>query len=119
MFLLCTDLTMHLKILADAMGLGKTVMTIALLLTHSQRGGLSGIQSASQPSDGGIEGYDISDQSPNLMKKESKSLSIDKLIKQANTLINGGTLIICPMTLLGQWKVFALPFRLHTFSCTA
>lgn len=91
-------------ILADAMGLGKTVMTIALLLTHSQRGGLSGIQSASQPSDGGIEGYDISDQSPNLMKKESKSLSIDKLIKQTNTLINGGTLIICPMTLLGQWK---------------
>ncbi|KAH9700025.1 DNA repair protein RAD5A [Citrus sinensis] len=91
-------------ILADAMGLGKTVMTIALLLTHSQRGGLSGIQSASQPSDGGIEGYDISDQSPNLMKKEPKSLSIDKLIKQTNTLINGGTLIICPMTLLGQWK---------------
>ncbi|GAY63426.1 hypothetical protein CUMW_225490 [Citrus unshiu] len=99
-------------ILADAMGLGKTVMTIALLLTHSQRGGLSGIQSASQPSDGGIEGYDISDQSPNLMKKEPKSLSIDKLIKQANTLINGGTLIICPMTLLGQWnKLIQKPYE--------
>ncbi|KDO45613.1 hypothetical protein CISIN_1g003540mg [Citrus sinensis] len=99
-------------ILADAMGLGKTVMTIALLLTHSQRGGLSGIQSASQPSDGGIEGYDISDQSPNLMKKEPKSLSIDKLIKQTNTLINGGTLIICPMTLLGQWnKLIQKPYE--------
>lgn len=100
---------MHLKILADAMGLGKTVMTIALLLTHSERGGSTNSLSISQLSGEDMEGYDMSEQSPSLLKKESKFLGVDKLLKQNNTLINGGSLIVCPMTLLGQWKVSVLP----------
>ncbi|KAH7561169.1 hypothetical protein JRO89_XS10G0183700 [Xanthoceras sorbifolium] len=91
-------------ILADAMGLGKTVMTISLLLTHSERGGSSGSPCTSQPSGEGIEESDISEQSPNYTKKEPKFSGFDKWTKQTNTLANGGNLIICPMTLLGQWK---------------
>ncbi|XP_044482430.1 DNA repair protein RAD5A isoform X2 [Mangifera indica] len=68
-------------ILADAMGLGKTIMTLALILTQAER-----------------------DKSMNLPKKEPKISVLDKLVKKNNTLPRGGTLIICPMTLLGQWK---------------
>ncbi|RVX20005.1 DNA repair protein RAD5A [Vitis vinifera] len=64
-------------ILADAMGLGKTIMTIALLLAHSEK---------------------------DLSKKAAKFSGFHKLKKQENTLTSGGNLIICPMTLLGQWK---------------
>ncbi|TXG73707.1 hypothetical protein EZV62_002286 [Acer yangbiense] len=88
-------------ILADAMGLGKTVMTISLLLAHSERGESSGSLCTSQPS---CEECDISEQSPNHTKKEPKISGFDKWTKQTNTLANGGNLIICPMTLLGQWK---------------
>lgn len=108
---------MHLKILADAMGLGKTIMTLALLLTHSETGTSPGNQSPSQHSVEAIEGVDFSDQSPNLPKKAPKFPVLDKVVKKNNTLPRGGTLIICPMTLLGQWKVSVLPFRLYTCYC--
>ncbi|XVF19793.1 hypothetical protein REPUB_Repub11eG0141500 [Reevesia pubescens] len=91
-------------ILADAMGLGKTIMTIALLVTHSERGGLSDSQSPDQPSDQGGEVGDIFGRSPNSVKNATKFPGIDKFSKQKNKLANGGSLIICPMTLLGQWK---------------
>ncbi|XP_031283471.1 DNA repair protein RAD5A isoform X2 [Pistacia vera] len=91
-------------ILADAMGLGKTIMTLALLLTHSERGTPSGSQSQSQHSGEAIEGVDFSDQSPNLPKKAPKFSVLDKVVTKNPTLPLGGTLIICPMTLLGQWK---------------
>lgn len=96
---------MHLKILADSMGLGKTIMTIALLLAHSGHG-LSGSHPTSQSSGEDIEISDISDHSPsNLPKKVTSFSGFDKFMKRKNTLADGGSLIICPMTLLGQWKV--------------
>lgn len=95
---------MHLKILADAMGLGKTIMTISLLLTHSGHG-LSVSYPTSQSSSEDIEVPDISDHSSDLPKKVPKFSGFDKLLKQKNTVEDGGCLIICPMTLLGQWKV--------------
>ncbi|KAK1315466.1 hypothetical protein QJS10_CPA06g00275 [Acorus calamus] len=63
-------------ILADAMGLGKTVMTIALILGQLGRG---------NPDDQGRE---------KMARSQRNNLSI----------IKGGTLIVCPMALLGQWK---------------
>uniref|UniRef100_A0A6N2LJT6 RING-type domain-containing protein n=1 Tax=Salix viminalis TaxID=40686 RepID=A0A6N2LJT6_SALVM len=90
-------------ILADAMGLGKTIMTISLLLSHSDKGGLSNSQSGSQLCTGGISS-DSSDQNPNQLNKATKFSGFDKL-KQKKMLVNGGNLIICPVTLLGQWKV--------------
>ncbi|KAE9463407.1 hypothetical protein C3L33_04686, partial [Rhododendron williamsianum] len=91
-------------ILADAMGLGKTIMTIALLLAHSERGG-----SLDSPSTSGafIENSNtdgISDQSPTFPSKDTKFSGFDSLAKRKNSLIGGGNLIVCPMTLLGQWK---------------
>uniref|UniRef100_A0A803QKU8 Uncharacterized protein n=1 Tax=Cannabis sativa TaxID=3483 RepID=A0A803QKU8_CANSA len=84
-------------ILADAMGLGKTIMTISLLLAHSERSFVS------QPSGEGSE-VGNSSSSPNLQKRTAKLPGVDKLTMQKSTLMNGGSLIICPMTLLGQWK---------------
>lgn len=89
-----------LKILADAMGLGKTIMTISLLLAHSEKGGRLGNESTSRsPS----ENYEA-DRSPPV-KKAKKFPGFDKLGKQQSALRGGGNLIVCPMTLLGQWKV--------------
>lgn len=65
---------MSMQILADAMGLGKTVMTIALILARKGRG----IQ----------EDQAIAEDITNRRRKQK-----------------GGTLIICPMALLSQWKV--------------
>ncbi|KAM7256149.1 hypothetical protein ACFE04_011890 [Oxalis oulophora] len=84
-------------ILADSMGLGKTVMTISLLLTHSVRDRSSVGQSTDQPDD-------LMYSSPNISKKGTHGLGVDQLLKQQNKLISGGNLIVCPMTLLGQWK---------------
>lgn len=94
---------MHLKILADAMGLGKTIMTIALL-AHSARRGASGGQSTSQSS-GESEVSNTPVKSLNVQKKTPKCSGFDKLKQQKSTVVHGGSLIVCPMTLLGQWKV--------------
>ncbi|KAK9072647.1 hypothetical protein SSX86_009082 [Deinandra increscens subsp. villosa] len=83
-------------ILADAMGLGKTIMTISLLLAHTERGG--SIDSENNEVGNG------SDQSSSSPKKPSKFSGFDKFKKQKQLLIGGGNLIICPMTLIGQWK---------------
>ncbi|KAF3455122.1 hypothetical protein FNV43_RR05570 [Rhamnella rubrinervis] len=91
-------------ILADAMGLGKTIMTIALLLDNSEGGGSSVTQPTNQSSTEGSEVGNVLDNSLNISKKVSKFPGFNKYMKKKNTLIDGGNLIICPMTLLGQWK---------------
>ncbi|XAR49004.1 DNA helicase [Bertholletia excelsa] len=75
-------------ILADAMGLGKTVMTIALILARLGRGIPDSQKLASSEADDDNE----------YMKK----LKQDSINTQ--TKARGGTLIICPMALLSQWK---------------
>ncbi|KAI3461336.1 hypothetical protein Pfo_017999 [Paulownia fortunei] len=91
-------------ILADTMGLGKTVMTISVLLTHSERGGSLSSASTSQSSNDNCEAGFSSDKSPIPPKKASKFAGFEKLRKQKASLVGGGNLIICPMTLIGQWK---------------
>ncbi|KAK4361654.1 hypothetical protein RND71_020606 [Anisodus tanguticus] len=75
-------------ILADAMGLGKTVMTIALILAKLGRG---------SPDDQEFVSED-----------EDETECITKRITNTDTEVSrkakGGTLIVCPMALLGQWK---------------
>lgn len=93
------------------MGLGKTIMTISLLLSHSERGGSSGSQSTSQLSSENGEASNILGHSPTFVKKSAKVSSLDKLLKHKPKLISGGNLIICPMTLLGQWKVLHIYFN--------
>ncbi|XP_058088986.1 DNA repair protein RAD5A isoform X2 [Magnolia sinica] len=90
-------------ILADSMGLGKTIMTISLLLAHTERGG-SGAYSASEGSSETSEVGGIVDQSPNPLKKITSISGFNKLMKSRISLIGGGNLIVCPMTLLNQWK---------------
>lgn len=85
-------------------------MTIALLLAHSEKGRLVGSQSTSQHYHESNEINSISDQSPDPPKKAAKFAGFRKLMKQKNARTSGGNLIICPMTLLGQWKVFIFPF---------
>ncbi|CAL9069661.1 unnamed protein product [Musa banksii] len=70
-------------ILADAMGLGKTVMTIALILAR--------------PSG------ERSDDQDTFMKCGKGSKEVQKA-KRKFSKVKGGTLIVCPMALLGQWK---------------
>ncbi|KAJ9547400.1 hypothetical protein OSB04_019943 [Centaurea solstitialis] len=64
-------------ILADAMGLGKTVMTISLILARPGKG--------TAESEENIES-----------KKDDQ--------RSASQRPRGGTLIVCPMALLSQWK---------------
>jgi hypothetical protein len=101
---------LKLKILADAMGLGKTVMTISLLIAHSGRGGSLGSQPITHSF---VEGSEVGDTGTdsnfsNIPKKATKFTGFDKLTKKNTSLSSGGNLIICPMTLLGQWKVLTL-----------
>ncbi|GFP98032.1 putative swi/snf-related matrix-associated actin-dependent regulator of chromatin subfamily a member 3-like 2 [Phtheirospermum japonicum] len=91
-------------ILADSMGLGKTIMTISLLLTHSGRGGSLSRSSTSQLANDHFEAGFTSDKSPMPPKKASKLAGFEKLMKKKASLVGGGNLIICPMTLVGQWK---------------
>lgn len=68
------------------MGLGKTVMTIALILSRPGRS-----------SDYQKPVSEASDEEKHAKKKRDSD---------TNTLgVRGRTLIICPMALLGQWKV--------------
>ncbi|KAH7424297.1 hypothetical protein KP509_11G001600 [Ceratopteris richardii] len=84
-------------ILADAMGLGKTVMTISLLLANHGKGG-SNHQSNTNVVDGEVKQTDPG-------KPESFFVAAQMRAKLRRTLRRGGgTLIVCPMTLLGQWK---------------
>lgn len=81
---------LSLQILADAMGLGKTVMTIALILSNP-RGECSN-----------YTGRDMIDlQGHGTRARTSTSSAI------------GGTLIVCPMPLLGQWKVSIFYYSVH------
>ncbi|KAJ4901761.1 DNA repair protein RAD5B [Raphanus sativus] len=73
-------------ILADAMGLGKTVMTIALILARPGRG---------NPENEDDLATDVNGNKPK-GKESHKALTCVKA--------KGGTLIICPMALLSQWK---------------
>lgn len=81
-------------------------MTISLLLAHSERDGSSVSQPTTQSSSEGIEVSNMLDHCPDHPKKATRLSGLDKLMKQKNTLVAGGNLIVCPLTLLGQWKVF-------------
>lgn len=87
------------------MGLGKTIMTIALMLTHSGKGG-SSTSSDSQTRVVTNDASHIPDQSSNISKKSKFISDFSKPLNFKAPLIGGGNLIICPMTLLGQWKVW-------------
>ena len=86
------------------MGLGKTVMTISLMLAHSWKAALTGVQCLINEGDKGISSSLDESTSPSV--KATKFPGFDKkLLEQQSALENGGNLIICPMTLLAQWKV--------------
>ncbi|CAM0948087.1 unnamed protein product [Alopecurus aequalis] len=89
-------------ILADAMGLGKTIMTIALLLSDSGKGCIK-THHSTQIS-GEANGLGEISQSHDAVKNLASPFSFSKLRKPKAPLIGGGNLIICPMTLLSQWK---------------
>lgn len=73
------------------MGLGKTVMTISVILARPGRGIPEAKHSVSEaPIDTGYP-----------MTKRTESYSVPRKAR-------GGTLIICPMALLGQWKVSSI-----------
>lgn len=71
------------------MGLGKTVMTISLILANLGRG---------SPDDQEI-----------VLEDTDETECVTKRITYTDTEVSkkakGGTLIVCPMALLGQWKV--------------
>jgi DNA repair protein RAD5 len=69
------------------MGLGKTVMTIALILARLGKG---------KP-----ENNDSNEDDPNT----TEYLSLRRKNSKIPSRPRGGTLIICPMALLSQWKV--------------
>ncbi|KAL0709906.1 hypothetical protein Bca4012_016884 [Brassica carinata] len=90
-------------ILADAMGLGKTVMTISLMLAHSWKAASTGFQCPINEGDKVISSSLDESTSPSV--KATKFPGFDKkLLEQKSALENGGNLIVCPMTLLAQWK---------------
>eukprot|EP00249_Psilotum_nudum_P015533 c25378_g1_i1 orf=73-3459(+) len=98
-------------ILADAMGLGKTVMAIALIIANPGRGGMNCWNKADATKEASTQMKSVID--PNV---EADFVDLDCDEDDANQnlwhnkkIINnlkkgGGTLIVCPMTLLGQWK---------------
>ncbi|CAK9134605.1 unnamed protein product [Ilex paraguariensis] len=70
------------------MGLGKTVMTIALILARPGRGSLNSQNIL-------IEAADDTE----YIKRKKKDSDAQVPLK-----VKGGTLIVCPMALLGQWN---------------
>ncbi|KAK4762643.1 hypothetical protein SAY86_008411 [Trapa natans] len=91
-------------ILADSMGLGKTIMTLALLLTHSGRGGLPGSESTYKLASESTNVSNALEQSTCQSKEMTKFLGNNQSVVRKNLLVNGGSLIVCPLTLIGQWK---------------
>lgn len=88
------------------MGLGKTVMTISLMLAHSWKAASTGLQCPINEGDKVISSGLDECTSPSV--KATKFPGFDKkLLEQKSALENGGNLIICPMTLLAQWKVLS------------
>ncbi|XP_024376643.1 DNA repair protein RAD5A isoform X1 [Physcomitrium patens] len=82
-------------ILADAMGLGKTVMMISVVMANPGRGGLA--------TDPAVSGSSNTLEAPrSQLGNLSQVMEMRK--KQSGLRKGGGTLIVCPMTLLGQWK---------------
>nr|XP_010918825.1 DNA repair protein RAD5B [Elaeis guineensis] len=73
-------------ILADAMGLGKTVMTIALILA--------------KPNGESSDDQGMVMECNKVFEEEIKGVAKTKTLSN----VKGGTLIVCPMALLGQWK---------------
>lgn len=71
------------------MGLGKTVMTIALILARRGRGCPDNEELDTETADNA---------------QITKKRKIDSHINISSK-AKGGTLIVCPMALLGQWKV--------------
>ncbi|KAL6899143.1 hypothetical protein ACP4OV_005801 [Aristida adscensionis] len=90
-------------ILADAMGLGKTIMTIALLLYDSSKGCITSQQATQIHGESSGLGEPPTN-SHDAVKKLASPFSFSKHRKQKAPLVGGGNLIVCPMTLLGQWK---------------
>ncbi|XP_078157224.1 DNA/RNA helicase protein isoform X3 [Carex rostrata] len=89
-------------ILADAMGLGKTIMTISLIVSESGKGCC--LSTTSLSSSKAFE-ESLSLSSPSSKKPTSPSIFTKLLRKpKAVAYVGGGNLIVCPMTLLGQWK---------------
>lgn len=88
------------QILADAMGLGKTVMTISLIVSNAGRGGvaLPGVDETGYGNPGTNNTAERAKSQPSTQMRELKW-------KHSSAQKGGGTLIVCPMTLLGQWKV--------------
>lgn len=74
-----------MQILADAMGLGKTVMTIALILSR--------------------RGHGIPDGQMVVAERGSNDSNNSHISSNSLRRKRGGTLIVCPMALLSQWKV--------------
>ena len=85
------------------MGLGKTIMTISLL-SDSGKGCIT-TQNSTQVSGESNGLGEISIQSHDAVKNVASPFSFSKLRKPKAALIGGGNLIICPMTLISQWKV--------------
>lgn len=83
------------------MGLGKTIMTIALLLSDSCKGCVT-TQNTAQISGEAVSGLG---ESQDAVKKLASPFSFSKNKTLKAPLIGGGNLIICPMTLISQWKV--------------
>ncbi|CAM6085783.1 unnamed protein product [Calypogeia fissa] len=91
-------------ILADAMGLGKTVMGISLLVSSPGRGGIY--------TPGSIAPLIEKNTVPGMATQVDESAITQvppakfKIGSRDSNgkLRGGGTLIVCPMTLLGQWK---------------
>ncbi|CAK9202450.1 unnamed protein product [Sphagnum troendelagicum] len=105
-------------ILADAMGLRKTVMTISLILANPGRGGmdLPKVAIPSQEDPNSLSGLQLclqeesSIQSTNQIKDSKRSRSSARH--------GGGTHIVCRMSLLGQWKVrFQTSHQSLSFTC--
>jgi SNF2 family DNA or RNA helicase len=92
---------LSLSDLADAMGLRKTVMTISLILANPGRGRMDLPKAAipSQEDPNSLSGLQL------CLQEESTNQIKDSKRSRSSAQHGGGTHIVCPMSLLGQWKV--------------